>query len=289
MLNLCLDRVEQSRIGREKGRKGNESLNAKGCMPSEAEPDVDRDEDGNVEDGEHLSHVSSPPRVTSQPQRKESASKLRDTVDGDDTEGTQNDNQGDKQTSNLDGAQDNGSPVVADNCSPNEKEEHAQPASIQSEPPFSKPLVLSRGPVDTGAAKLRADSKKKLHGLLVDDNKINLRLLVTLMAKIGVSYEQAENGQEALDKYKSSSEAERRFEFICMDIGMPLMNGLESTRAIRAHEQDYGLPPAYIIACTAWGETQTQDEARDSGMDAFLAKPLKFALLNGMLANLPRR
>lgn len=294
MLNLCLDRAEQSKKERKREReqgKARRSIKDGGRKPSEAEPDVARDQDGNIEDGEHLSTVSSPPRVTSKPNKKESASKLSNTVKEKGKskhDDTQENKQGDKQDDQKGGKQDGSFHDQANDCTQNKKQEQQRPASIQSEPPFSKPLVLSRGPADTSKTT-GVDKKKGLCGLLVDDNKINLRLLVTLMVKIGCSYEQAENGQEALDKFKYRSETGRKFDFVCMDIGMPLMNGLESTRAMRAHEKDNDLPPAYIVACTAWGEAQTQDEARKAGMDAFLAKPLKFALLKDMLADVARR
>lgn len=66
------------------------------------------------------------------------------------------------------------------------------------------------------------------------------------------------------------------------------MNGIEATKAIRGHEREHDLPPTYIIACTAWGDEQTQKEAEEAGVDAFMPKPLKFAnlkdLLNGLMA-----
>lgn len=118
------------------------------------------------------------------------------------------------------------------------------------------------------------------------------------MRKERHTYKQAENGQEALDVYKASTGVEphegkddsrKPFDFVCMDIGMPVMNGIQCTKAIREYERQHDLPPTYIVACTAWGDEQTQREAEDAGMDAFLPKPLKFVHLKDILARLLKR
>lgn len=127
-----------------------------------------------------------------------------------------------------------------------------------------------------------------LHGLLVDDNRVNLRLLVTLMKKAKYSHGEAENGQEALDKFKSCSSSDDPFDFILMDIGMPVLNGMEATKLIREHEREHNLQPTKIIALTAWADTKTQEEAMASGMDLFIPKPVKFKQLREILGGLDK-
>lgn len=245
--------------------------------PSEAEPETSSDQYGNIKDGEHLSEANGPPLVTSKPALQKSVSKTPGSMDSDG--GPQGEDRNEEENTAKDG-----------------KDDYQFPISSEPEPPFTKPLVLSRGPTEVGPAERDAPPRKNLHGLLVDDNKINLRLLVTLMRKIDHTYEQAENGQEALDAFKASSGTEstseqtmEKFDFICMDIGMPLMNGIEATRAIREHEREHKLPATYIIACTAWGDEQTQREAEEAGVDVFLPKPLKFANLKDLLSGLLAR
>jgi CheY-like chemotaxis protein len=175
-------------------------------------------------------------------------------------------------------------------------EDSQQPEAQDPQPPFSKPLVLSRNPADAAPHKRSKPKERNLHGLCVDDNKINLRLLVTLMRREKHTYEQSENGQEALETFKASNgagasenKARQPFDFVLMDIGMPVMNGIQCTKAIREHERKHNLTPTYIVACTAWGDGQTQREAKEAGMDAFLPKPLKFAHLKELLAGLMER
>jgi CheY-like chemotaxis protein len=277
VLNLCQDRVEQSKKDRADKQHGNgSSANHK---PSEAEPHTRRDEHGNAEDGQNVEDIDGPPPVS---KTKSPAKKLSRVSSGDDTEHLE------AKASDRDEADDQRK------AGKGEKEEGYQ--SLEDsvpKPPFTKPLVLSRSPADAAPSKRHAPKERNLHGLCVDDNKINLRLLVTLMRKERHTYEQSENGQEALDVFKASNCAEsssddsrKPFDFVLMDIGMPVMDGITCTKAIREHERKHSLTPTYIVACTAWGDGQTQREAKEAGMDAFLPKPLKFAHLKELLAGL---
>jgi CheY-like chemotaxis protein len=121
--------------------------------------------------------------------------------------------------------------------------------------------------------------------LLVDDNAINLRLLATFMKKLGYTSETAVNGLEAFEKFKASP---TRFTTILMDISMPVMNGYESSRAIRSHEksleeQGENIQAARIIALTGLGSEASKQEAKMSGIDEFYTKPVKFNALKELL------
>jgi CheY-like chemotaxis protein len=160
--------------------------------------------------------------------------------------------------------------------------------SYPSPPPFDpstpslQPLVVPAPQPSTAAAPL--------HALLVDDNKINRQLLVMFMKKHKFSYTEAEDGQEALDAYKASclpgphSDApSRRFDVVLMDISMPVMDGMESTRRIREFEKENGLTKSNVIALTGLASAQAQQEAEASGIDVFMPKPVKFAELKKLL------
>ncbi|KAJ9656733.1 hypothetical protein H2198_004737 [Neophaeococcomyces mojaviensis] len=117
--------------------------------------------------------------------------------------------------------------------------------------------------------------------LLVDDNAINLKLLVTFMKKIKLPYVQAENGQEALQKFK---DAKQPFEFVLMDLQMPVMDGLESTRRIREYEKETKAEKrATIIAITGVGDANVKAQCMDMGFNQFLTKPVKFKTLQQIL------
>ncbi|KAJ4348262.1 uncharacterized protein N0V89_009634 [Didymosphaeria variabile] len=116
--------------------------------------------------------------------------------------------------------------------------------------------------------------------LLVDDNAINLKLLVVFAQRQNYRYAEAVNGLQALQTYKnealSTTPPSKPFEFILMDLSMPIMGGLESTRNIRQFEQEQGLTPSTIVALTGLASAQDQQEAIDSGIDMYLVKPVKF-------------
>lgn len=131
--------------------------------------------------------------------------------------------------------------------------------------------------------------------LLVDDNSINLNLLATFMKKQRHAYDTATNGLEALQAYQTYFDPTRlpeksenslllqnrpaltaqSFDFVLMDINMPQMDGLESTRRIRAFERTKGLRPAVIVALTGMASASVQQEAFASGVDLFMTKPVR--------------
>ncbi|CAI6338945.1 unnamed protein product [Periconia digitata] len=117
--------------------------------------------------------------------------------------------------------------------------------------------------------------------LLVDDNAINLKLLVVFAQRQGLRYAEAVNGLEALNLYKrdalSTDPPTRPFDFILMDLSMPVMGGLESTRSIRQFETEMNLKKSSIVALTGLASAQDQQDAYDAGVDEYLVKPVKFA------------
>lgn len=88
----------------------------------------------------------------------------------------------------------------------------------------------------------------------------------------------AKDGQEAFEKVKESMESSNPYDLLLMDIQMPVMDGLQSTRLIR--EAGYSAP---IVALTAYAEENNVKECFDSGMDYFLSKPLRRPALKHVL------
>lgn len=125
---------------------------------------------------------------------------------------------------------------------------------------------------------VRASAKQWF--LLVDDNAINLRILSTYFGKLKQEYRTATNGQEAVDLYKGSP---HQCRYIFMDISMPVMDGLEASRAIRVFEREHNLDSATIIALTGLASAEVQQAAFVSGVDLFLTKPVKLKELTSIL------
>lgn len=116
-----------------------------------------------------------------------------------------------------------------------------------------------------------ADSLEGLHFLAAEDNEINAEILSEILSMEGASCEIAENGKLALERFEQAAEGE--FDAILMDVQMPVMNGYDATRAIRAlSRSDAARIP--IIAMTANAFAEDEKEALDAGMDVHMAKPI---------------
>ncbi|KAI4850689.1 hypothetical protein E4T45_05393 [Aureobasidium sp. EXF-8846] len=128
--------------------------------------------------------------------------------------------------------------------------------------------------------------------LLVDDNSINLQLLTTYAKKNGHAMLSASDGQQAVEAYKrarSDSVTTPQAnvpEVILMDISMPVMDGFEASRHIRAFERKMGLKPVVIIALTGLGSSEAQHEAFVSGINLFLTKPVRLKELTKLLGTI---
>lgn len=109
----------------------------------------------------------------------------------------------------------------------------------------------------------------KLKILIADDVEQNQRLLRLVLVNAGHEVVVANNGQEAVEHYKTGS-----FDVVLMDIHMPVVDGLQATRLIRAYEQQQGSAYTPIIALTASVMQHDRLAAQEAGMDAFAEKPL---------------
>jgi CheY-like chemotaxis protein len=105
--------------------------------------------------------------------------------------------------------------------------------------------------------------------LLVDDNEINLLVAGELLRKYGVNTVNAKNGEEALKACES-----QQFDIIFMDCMMPIMDGYETTKSIRASEDSLNVAVP-IVALTANAMRGDREKCLDSGMSDYLPKPLR--------------
>ncbi len=107
--------------------------------------------------------------------------------------------------------------------------------------------------------------------LLAEDSKINQKLMVLMLGKLGVQPSIANNGIQAVEVA-----LEKRFDLILMDMHMPGMDGLEATKQIRAALGDSS--PS-IVALTADVVQTSIDQALRNGIDAYLTKPISMDML----------
>ncbi|KAI3398426.1 hypothetical protein diail_9246 [Diaporthe ilicicola] len=119
----------------------------------------------------------------------------------------------------------------------------------------------------------------KLRVLVADDNNTNIEV-VSRMLKLEDVYDVtiAKDGQEAYEEVKTNFERNERFDVIFMDIQMPNLDGLQSTRLIR--KMGYNAP---IVALTAFSDASNVKDCMDSGMNEFLAKPIRRPALKQVL------
>ena len=107
--------------------------------------------------------------------------------------------------------------------------------------------------------------------LLVEDNELNSEIAVEILNEYGFLVDTAENGAEAVEKVKNSKPGS--YDLVLMDVQMPVMNGYEATRQIRALK-DPALAGITILAMTANAFDEDRKKALECGMDGFLSKPI---------------
>ena len=127
---------------------------------------------------------------------------------------------------------------------------------------------------------------KGLLFLVAEDNELNAEILTEMLDMEGASCELAVNGKEAVDMFEKSEPG--HFDMILMDVQMPIMNGYEATRQIRAcnHPEAKTIP---IAAMTANTFAEDVRNALDAGMDGHLAKPIDMNAVRNLVGRLLSR
>jgi CheY-like chemotaxis protein len=113
--------------------------------------------------------------------------------------------------------------------------------------------------------------------LVAEDDEASFMLFKEIVSGEGVTLLWAKNGKEALDIL----EANNQVNIVLMDIKMPVMNGYEATKTIKAKYP--GLP---VVMQSAFTSEQNQQRAIEAGCDAYIAKPIKEEKLYGLFASL---
>jgi CheY-like chemotaxis protein len=112
------------------------------------------------------------------------------------------------------------------------------------------------------------------HILIAEDSESNQMLLSLYFTDSGYALDFAENGREAVKRFKNGS-----YELVLMDIFMPVMDGLDATREIRSFEKERGLSPVPIVAVSANAFAEDRQRSMKAGCSGFMAKPIRKAPL----------
>ncbi len=144
---------------------------------------------------------------------------------------------------------------------------------------FSLPIRRPEFPASEGEShpaplRLHADQPRIL---VVDDDSVNRKLILRMIEKIGARVEVVASGEEALAAVRESE-----FDLILMDVQMPGMDGLETTRKIREIEGASGrhTPISAVTANSAAGD---RDQCFEAGMDDYLCKPIRLEALEDLI------
>jgi CheY-like chemotaxis protein len=130
--------------------------------------------------------------------------------------------------------------------------------------------------------EVEADHAKRhpLEILLVEDNAVNQKLALRLLARMGYEADLAANGREAVDAVD-----QRRYDLVLMDVQMPEMDGFEATRRIADRVPRAERPR--IVAMTANAMDGDRERCLEAGMNAYISKPIRVEELVGAVLATP--
>jgi len=121
---------------------------------------------------------------------------------------------------------------------------------------------------------------EKMSVLAVDDNRTNLHILQVFLKKLGHDVILAENGEQALQRFQ-----QHKPDLVLLDIMMPVMDGFEAARQIKAASRDKWVP---IILLSALNRDENLVEGLEAGADDYLTKPINFVVLEAKLRSMQR-
>ena len=152
---------------------------------------------------------------------------------------------------------------------------------LQQGQPLPKPSSAVAPTKPSAHVGVDSRSVAGLRVLVVEDHPINQKLATQLLERAGHHVTLAQNGEEGL-----KAAMHNNFDVAFMDMQMPVMDGLEATRAIRSFEQANNRPHLRIVAMTANALPVDRQACADAGMDDFISKPFKASELRNLLDEL---
>ena len=149
--------------------------------------------------------------------------------------------------------------------------------------PFGLPKTVPV-PSPVGRHSFSAPELEGLAVLLVEDDPLSAVTEAKFLQKIGAKVTHAENGLQALQALREGA-----FDLVLMDVQMPVMDGVEATRAIRAGQAGEGVRNIPVVALTAYAMDGDREKFLAAGMDGYIAKPVEIADLVRTLSAFARR
>jgi len=159
-------------------------------------------------------------------------------------------------------------------------------ARLTMAPEISTPDVASDALIEPPAEKPPVAVTRGLTVLVAEDNEINALLMRSLLTRLGHQAVIATNGEEALESWQAAKSAGTPYDLVLMDIQMPQLDGIETTKRIRAREAAQPGRQTPILALTANTLVEDRYACFEAGMDGFLIKPLDRDKLADALAGL---
>jgi len=159
-------------------------------------------------------------------------------------------------------------------------------ARLAAPPEVAAPDIAAETPAEVAAPTPPASTAPGLSILVAEDNEINALLMRSLLGRLGHRAVITTNGEAALESWQAAKSAGTPYDLVLMDIQMPRLDGIETTRRLRGQEASEPGRRTPILALTANTLVEDRYACFEAGMDGFLIKPLDREKLAEALAGL---
>jgi CheY-like chemotaxis protein len=159
-------------------------------------------------------------------------------------------------------------------------------ARLAAPPEVAAPDIAAESPVEAAEHATPSPAAPSLSILVAEDNEINALLMRSLLGRLGHHAVITTNGEEALESWQAARSAGTPYDLVLMDIQMPRLDGIETTRRLRSLEASEPGRRTPILALTANTLVEDRYACFEAGMDGFLIKPLDREKLAEALAGL---
>ncbi|MCP4621609.1 MAG: response regulator [Bradyrhizobium sp.] len=159
-------------------------------------------------------------------------------------------------------------------------------ARLAAPPEVDAPDIAAEAPAEVAEPTLPASAALGLSILVAEDNEINALLMRSLLGRLGHRAVITTNGEQTLESWQAAKSAGTPYDLVLMDIQMPRLDGIETTRRLRSQEAREPGRRTPILALTANTLVEDRYACFEAGMDGFLIKPLDREKLAEALAGL---